>query len=127
MLSLVTKKIRNIESIGARSLALEMNHDFAKFIPLFKENDLAIFLFIALSTNEYGCASMQPHDIAARFTMSEEAVLEAFKRLGRLRLNTHRLIMIAYVNNNKNGIFQVVLPSDQELDGLKAKKITEIN
>jgi len=117
MLSLVTKKIRNIESSkGDHSHALEMTEEFAKFIPSFKEKDLAILLFIALSSNEYGCASIQASDIASRFSMSDESVMEALTRLNRTRLETRRLIFIGYVNNKIDGLFQIVLPTDEEID-----------
>jgi len=126
MLSLIAKYVRDIKSNqGNRSHALEMTQEFAKFIPSFKGNDLAILLFIALSSNEYGCAALSAADIASRFSMSDASVFEALARLSRTRLETRRLIFVGHANNKETSLFQIVLPTDEELDKMP-KKVKEL-
>lgn len=131
MWSLICQDIRGVEAShatqGISRRTVEFTQDWARVLAHVNEFDFKLLVYVNLKGVTGGYASLQPQDISAAFACSTEQVVESFKRLNVMRIETRRPLLVAWSTSKHDSMFQIAWPTDDDINRVRNQKLKEIS
>lgn len=130
MFTIISQDIRSIDAgiptEGINRRTLEITSDMGKYMLAMPPLDFKVLVYAAVTGKAFGYNDLQVDDLARNFKETRQSVLDSFMRLNRLRIETRRVMAVVWTNGDHTQMFQIVSPTDADIDAIRAKRLKEI-